>query len=171
MKFVCLGNTGDKYKHTRHNVGKKFGEFLCQKLETRNSKFENSGRIVELENGWRVIFLDCLMNNSGPCLRQLLKITSHKPLVPSRLWVVHDDMDISFGEFKIQKDRGAAGHKGVESVINALGTKDFGRIRIGIGRPPKNIPPENFVLMPFNQEEREKLEQVFNNILKNLKKM
>jgi len=168
MKLVCLGNTGDKYIHTRHNIGRKFGKFLLDEFSIFNSQFTNNGKIWELENGWQVIFLECLMNDSGPCLQQLLKITSHKPLVPSRFWVVHDDMDIPFGEFKIQENRGAAGHKGVESVIDALGTKDFGRIRIGIGRPPKNIPPENFVLMPFNQKEREELEIIFDQIYKQL---
>ncbi len=168
MNLVCLGNIGKKYEITRHNVGKKFGEFLLKKFETSNVRKFKKGKVVELENGWRVIFLDCLMNNSGPCLQQLLSFTNHKSLTPSALSIVHDDMDIPFGEFKIQENRGAAGHRGVESIINALGTKDFGRIRIGIGRPPKKIPPENYVLMPFSQEEKDELPAIFEEIYKQL---
>jgi PTH1 family peptidyl-tRNA hydrolase len=74
-------------------------------------------------------------------------------------------MDISFGEFKIQENRGAAGHKGVQSIIDALDSQNFSRIRIGIGRPPEKIPPERYVLMHFTKEEKEKLKKVFEEIL------
>lgn len=171
MILVCLGNTGKKYRNTRHNAGKKFGEFLCQKFEIRNSKSEKSGKIIELKNGWKVIFLNCLMNNAGSCLKSLLNFTNSQSLIINHYFVVHDDLDIPFGNFKIQHNRGAAGHKGVQSLIDALGTKKFGRIRIGIGRPPENIPSEKYVLMHFTKEEKEKLEEVFDEILKNLQKI
>lgn len=169
MNFVCLGNTGDKYKNTRHNAGRMFGNFIAKKLKVQNEKLKKGGRILELENGWQVVFLDCLMNNSGPCLKKLLNFTNYKSLSPSHLYVVHDDLDIPFGEFKVQSNRGAAGHKGVQSIIDALGTKDFGRVRIGIGRPPENIPPENYVLVHFVEEEKKKLEKVFEEVIEKLR--
>jgi PTH1 family peptidyl-tRNA hydrolase len=170
MIFVCLGNPGRKYRNTKHNVGKMFGEYLVRELRVTSYelKKKNIGKILELENGWQVVFLDCLMNNSGQCLRNLFGFTNHKSQITNHLFVVHDDLDILFGQFKIQKKRGSAGHRGVESIINALGTKDFGRIRIGIGRPPENISPEKYVLMHFTQEELSKLEKIFEAIIDSL---
>ncbi len=169
MIFVCLGNTGEEYKNTRHNAGKKFGEFLLKKFECSNVRKFKKGRIVELENGWWIVFLDCLMNSSGECLKKILaRKNTEINGITRKFFVVHDDMDIEFGEFKIQKNRGTAGHKGVQSIIDALGTQDFGRIRIGIGRPPENIPPEKYVLMHFTKEERAKLEKTFEDIYKQL---
>lgn len=172
MIFVCLGNKGEKYKHTRHNVGRMFGKFISQKLKVQSEKLKKAGRILELENGWQVVFLNCYMNNSGSCLKEVLKI--RKPALTrgrlkiENLVVVHDDLDIPFGEFKVQKNRSSAGHKGVQSIINTFGTKDFKRIRIGIGRS-KKIPEEKYVLMHFNEKEGEELERVFENILVELK--
>ncbi len=165
MNLVCLGNTGEKYRNTRHNVGEKFGEFLVKKFECFNVQKFKKGKAVKLKNGWQVVFLDCLMNNSGICLQQILNFTNREPLTPTALFVVHDDLDIPFGEYKIQRDRGAAGHKGVQSIIDVLGSQDFGRIRIGIGRPPEDIPAENYVLMHFTKEEREELENIFEKIV------
>jgi PTH1 family peptidyl-tRNA hydrolase len=167
MIFVCLGNPGEKYQHTRHNAGKKFGEFLCQKLQIRSTKFKTKGKIIRLENNWEVVFLDCLMNESGECLKSILNI---RTLNIGDLFIVHDDLDIPFGEYKIQFNRGTAGHKGIKSIVDALGGQDFNRIRIGIGRPPKNISPEDYVLMPFNAKEKEEIKEVFEEILLELKK-
>jgi len=77
-------------------------------------------------------------------------------------------LDLKFGQFKIQFGRGAAGHHGVESVIEALATKDFWRLRLGIGRPPAGIEPEKYVLMPFSSEEQAQLPQIFSAALKRL---
>ncbi len=169
MIFICLGNPGADYKNTKHNAGKKFGEFLLKKFKCSNVRKFKKGRVVELENGWQIIFLDCYMNSSGSCLKSLLTKCSMLNEQMENLFIVHDDLDIPFGEFKIQKNRGAAGHKGVESIIEALGTQNFGRIRIGIGRPPDNIPSEKYVLMHFIKEEKKKLEEVFEEIFNSLR--
>jgi peptidyl-tRNA hydrolase, PTH1 family len=166
MIFICLGNPGADYKNTKHNTGKMFGDFVAKKLKVKSEKLKNKGKIIELENGWQVVLLDCYMNNSGSCLKSLLTKCSMLNEQMENLFVVHDDLDIPFGEFKIHKNRGAAGHKGVESIIEALGTENFSRVRIGIGRPPDKIPPEKYVLMHFTKEEKETLEEVFEEILK-----
>lgn len=166
MILICLGNQGEKYKKTRHNVGRMFGEFLTQKFQVSDKDFRQEGVIYKLENDWQVVFLNCYMNESGSNLKGLIK---NKDWEIENLVVVHDDLDIPLGEFKIQKDRGSAGHRGVESVINALVTSDFKRIRIGIGRS-EDIPEEKYVLMKFNKEERKKIAEIFEKILVELER-
>ena len=164
MIFVCLGNPGKKYEKTRHNAGRLFGKFLINELAGWRVKKNKSGEIFELKNGWRIVFLNCFMNQSGQCLVKLLK----KIKRTNHLFLVHDDLDIPFGQFKIQFGRGAAGHHGVESVIETLGTKDFWRVRLGIGRPPAGIEPEKYVLMPFTSEERKQLSDIFSAVVRQL---
>jgi len=99
----------------------------------------------------RLLKPDTFMNDSGSAV---LKATKNYKLPTKNLVVVHDDIDIPLGKIKVSKGSGSAGHKGVESIIQALGTKDFTRIRIGI-LPPEGKPAdvENFVLKPFKKEE------------------
>lgn len=151
MIIVGLGNPGKKYENTRHNVG-----FMV---------------IDELEKKAPANFIlaktDTFMNLSGPAVKSLAK--SYK-LTAESLLVIHDDIDIPIGEFKIQKGRGAAGHKGVQSIINELKTKDFWRVRIGI--LPKRGKPENvekFVLQNFNKEEQKILKEIIREVIKKLR--
>ena len=170
MIFTCLGNSEKKYSKTRHNIGRMFGEWLAAKSKVKNQKSKiKSGKIFDLENGRKVVISECFMNQSGPAVKKLLKILNIKSEILNDLYLIHDDLDLPFGEFKIQFGRGAAGHHGVESVIEALGTNQFWRIRIGIGKPPAGIPPENYVLMPFSKEEEESTGEIFERIVKEIK--
>ena len=140
--IVGLGNPGKKYKNTRHNVGfKAIDELKKQKLE---------GAVLAKPKTF--------MNQSGRAVREMIR---NLKLEIRNLIVVHDDIDLPLGKFKIQKSRGAAGHKGVQSIINELKTKDFWRIRIGIcpktGKP-KNV--EKFVLQKFTREEEKTIKEV-----------
>ncbi|TSC56695.1 MAG: peptidyl-tRNA hydrolase, PTH1 family [Parcubacteria group bacterium Greene0714_21] len=141
--IVGLGNPGKKYERTRHNVGFMVLDALKE---------------VELPNAI-LAKLQTFMNNSGKAVKSLVakyQIPNTKYLV-----VVHDDIDILLGKIKVSFGRGSAGHKGVESIIKELGTKNFTRIRIGIqptssaGGPatgkPKNV--ETFVLKSFTPKE------------------
>lgn len=157
MIFVCLGNPEKKYLKTRHNFGRLFGRYLVNKFSGEENKLK-TGQVFNLKNGWQVIFLNCYMNQSGKCLMAI-----KRKLKLDDFYLVHDDLDIPFGEFKIQFGRRPAGHHGVESVINALGEK-FWRIRLGIGRSPEGIDPEKFVLMPFSENEKVKLDEIFNEV-------
>jgi len=168
MIFVCLGNPGKKYAKTRHNFGRLFGRFLINELTGSRVKKNKFGEIWQLPNNWRVVFLNCFMNESGQCLKKILRSITHYPLPITHFCLVHDDLDLPFGEFKIQFGRGAAGHHGVESIIKTLGTKDFWRIRLGIDESPANIDPEKYVLMPFTEDEKEKLPKIFSQVLLNL---
>lgn len=140
--IVGLGNPGKKYQKTRHNIG--------------------TGIIDELESlSLKEVILakpKTFMNLSGKAVKQLI----NKFQIPnSKLIVVHDDIDLPLGKIRIVKGRGSAGHKGVESIIKELETKNFIRFRIGIcpktGKP-KN--PERFVLQKFNKDEEKIIKEV-----------
>jgi len=155
--IVGLGNPGKKYEKTRHNVGflvldefqKEYGffEFTLSKKHT--------SRISEgILNKTKVLLAkpQTFMNNSGRAVKSLM---ATKP----NLIVVHDEIDLPLGEVKVSENRGSAGHKGVDSIIQALGTKNFARVRVGI--QPKGGKPEDvewFVLQPFKKTERPLLE-------------
>lgn len=155
--FFGLGNTGKQYQKTRHNVGHKFIEFLKTK-ELPNSKFEiNSG----------------FMNESGLSAQ---KFVHFYKIDLNNFYLVHDDLDLPVGEYRLQFDRGPAGHHGVESVIGHLSTQAFNRIRIGIGNPrlakassgggpPEFVPVTDFVLQNLTSEESKKISDTFDKIL------
>ena len=162
--IVGLGNPGTKYEKTRHNVG----FFMLDKLQKKYTfpKFTLSKKHTSLVsegivNETKVLLAKpkTFMNNSGKAVASLTK--SSYPLLDlvKDLIVVHDDIDIPLGKIKVSQNRGSAGHKGVDSIIQTLGTKNFTRIRIGI-RPAKGKPnnTESFVLKPFLKSELPLLE-------------
>lgn len=184
MTFVCLGNPGKKYQKTRHSFGRRFGIFIMNSEQgVVSSRKKKEGEIIELENGWKIVFLNCFMNESGLFLKKILKLrqladqnNANNNLTIkqfSNLVIIHDDLDIPLGEFKIQFGRGGAGHKGVQSIIDSLKTKNFWRIRLGISNPKveKKVTPDDFVLMPFTKEEEGKLEEIFEKIITACRKM
>ena len=142
LLIVGLGNPGKKYENTRHNIGSR----VVTELKVLNLK-----NVISVKP---TIF----MNESGKAVKNLLR-THH--LKPVNLIVAHDDIDLPIEKIRIVKNRGAAGHKGVESIIKELKTKDFIRLRIGIQSKtgkPKN--PEKFVLEKFNKKEEKIVEEV-----------
>jgi PTH1 family peptidyl-tRNA hydrolase len=157
--IVGLGNPGTEYERTRHNAGfMVLDEFAEQHgfPEFRLSK-KHSSLVSEGFLGKNKVVLakpQTFMNNSGPAVRSLLSNTSQLP----RLIIVHDEIDLPLGAVRLSRGSGSAGHKGVDSIIQTLGTKTFARIRIGI-QPKKGKPDdvEAFVLKPFLAEERETL--------------
>jgi len=163
--IVGLGNPGKKFKKTRHNIG-----FLILDRFKRKNKFSNWQRKKELKvqisdkkMGRRKIILAkprTFMNDSGKAVILLTK-TYH--LIPNSLIVIHDDLDIPLGKMKISKARGSAGHKGVQSIINELKTKDFVRFRIGIKPKPYTLNPkalDKFVLRKFTKREEKLLKEI-----------
>jgi len=164
MKLVIgLGNPGEKFKNTRHNIGFqiideliKEGDFpgfrILKKYHSLISEgFLNKEKIIAAKP-------QTFMNNSGRAIKALYNF--HKIKIDS-LIIIHDDIDLPLGKLKLQKNRGAAGHKGVESIIKELGTKNFWRIRTGI--QPKNGKPadiERFVLQKFKREEQKIITEV-----------
>lgn len=146
MLIIGLGNPGKKYQNTRHNVG----HIIIDEL----------GK--QISDGFILAKTDAFMNESGKAVEKLI---ADCRLQIADLIVVHDDIDIPVGEFKIQKGRGAAGHKGAQSVIDVLRTKDFWRLRIGIC--PKRGKPANvekFVLQNFTKEEKKIIGEIISEI-------
>ncbi|RLC39398.1 MAG: aminoacyl-tRNA hydrolase [Candidatus Nealsonbacteria bacterium] len=167
-----LGNPGKKYRNTRHNIGFRIlDEFL---KESNFPKFKLSKKIYSLisegEIAKRKVLLvkpQTFMNNSGKAIKAL---TTYYKLPTTNLIVVHDDIDLPLGKIKIVKNRGSAGHKGVESIIKELGAKNFVRIRIGI-QPKSGKPrnPEKFVLQNFTKKEEKILKEVIKKTSQALK--
>ncbi len=164
-----LGNPGIKYKNTRHNIGFRIiDEFAKENKfpKFRLSKKHNS-LISESIIGNKKIILakpQTFMNSSGKAINSILKSSnaSRNVLVP--LLVVHDDIDIQIGKIRVSENRGSAGHKGVQSIIDEIGTKNFARIRVGI-KPvagSQSIETEKFVLGKFSEQE----EKILENIIK-----
>ena len=154
MKLIIgLGNPGEKYKNTRHNAGFLVADAL-QKIKLP------SGAIVRKS--------DVFMNDSGSFVKKLI---SKYPSIPvSSIYVVHDDLDIPLGSYKIQLGTGPKDHNGVNSVETELGTKDFWRVRVGIENrePDDRIQGEDYVLQDFTTDEKKTLDGVIGKICKEI---
>lgn len=160
MKFIIgLGNPGKEYEHTRHNAGFLALDVLASQawLGTPLFAFDkrsNAEIATSLVNDERFLLVkpQTFMNSSGESMRALLDFYKQPP---TSLIVLHDDKDIPLGDYKIQTNRGAAGHNGVKSLIAHLGTADFTRIRIGVGPEKPGIEKiSDYVLERFTSEER-----------------
>ncbi|MCL4456077.1 MAG: aminoacyl-tRNA hydrolase [Nitrospirae bacterium] len=147
-----LGNPGTKYSGNRHNVGFKVIDRIAEEydipLEEKDIYIVGKGAV----EGVDVILLKPLtfMNRSGLAVKKILK---KKNLSPDNLIVVQDDLDMDTGIIKIRKKGSSGGHRGIESVIQEIGTKDFIRVKVGIGRD-NDIPVEKYVLMNFRPSEK-----------------
>jgi PTH1 family peptidyl-tRNA hydrolase len=167
--IIGLGNPGKEYEKTYHNVGILFIE---NKIPP-NSKFQipNSKNFEHLKTNILILVKPkTFMNESGKAVKEALKYFKVKP---EELLIVHDDSDIELGKYKISFGRGSAGHKGVQSIIDALGANNFWRLRIGIGKNKKlkiknkkftMIKAGEFVLKKIAKEDLKILEKVFEEI-------
>ena len=161
--IIGLGNPGQKYKRTWHNLGFLAVDEFAQKNSFPDFRLDKkSNSLVSIKDNVLLAKPQTFMNESGRSVRSL--VGKYEPSI-SNIVVVHDDADLPKGEMRISKDRGTAGHKGVESIINILKTKNFTRIRIGCR--PKNYVPgskllDRFVLKKFTRADREKVEQIIN---------
>ena len=167
MKLIIgLGNPGSEYLNNRHNLG-----FLALDNLSAHYLFEDwrtkfSGLFTTASIGSEKIILvkpQTFMNLSGICVakfKQFFKINV------ADIFVIYDDIDLGFGELKIKQGGGDAGHKGVRSISEHLQTKDFNRIRLGIGRPSTKEEISHFVLSNFSKTERDGLINLFNKLSK-----
>lgn len=154
-----LGNPGERYSATRHNVGARVVERLADRLGTRLRKvrflpIEAGEVVVDAERVW-LARSQTFMNVSGPSIASLAR---KRDVDPDRVVVVHDEIDLAFGSLKVKRGGSTAGHRGLDSVAQALRTKDFLRVRIGVGRPAGRKDPADHVLEPFARSEREEVE-------------
>lgn len=181
MKLVVgLGNPGEKYENTKHNLGFVVLDALLQTLTPvgktawkENKKFNSE--IAKIDN---LILAkpQTFMNASGMAVS---KIAKYYHIEPAEIWVVHDDVDLPLEEVRIIRGRGAAGHRGVESIIKELGTENFVRFRLGIGHPrlrqgfggqagleSSEKEVERYVLSPFGRGEKGKARRMVKRAIK-----
>jgi PTH1 family peptidyl-tRNA hydrolase len=170
---VGLGNPGNDYATTRHNAGflvvdelaRRFGASVC------HNKWQ--AYFAQLERwGNKIFFIkpDTFMNLSG---KAVARYVDFYKVEPDRLLVIHDDLDMNPGRVKLVAGGGAGGHNGIRSLVEWLGTGNFLRLKLGIGRPGKlgvhsEIPVEKYVLAPFSPDEKKLLDERMDSIEKGL---
>lgn len=157
--IVGLGNPGPRYEGTRHNVGQLVVDELAARRGETFRAHKANARVVEtwLRPGADKLVLakpHTFMNVSGGPVANLARFYG---VDPDRVVVVHDELDIPFDTLKLKVGGGHGGHNGVRDVAKALGTPDFPRVRVGIGRPPGRQDPADWVLDPFGATERRAL--------------
>ena len=157
--IVGLGNPGAKYEATRHNVGQMALDVLADRIGGRSSAHKAGARVAEgrvRPGGPKLILAKSngYMNTSGGPVSALAKYFG---IDPGRVVVVHDELDLPFDTIKLKQGGGHGGHNGLRDIAKALGTPDFLRVRVGIGRPPGQQDPADFVLKPFASSERANL--------------
>ncbi|WP_456455464.1 aminoacyl-tRNA hydrolase [Thermovibrio sp.] len=151
--IVGLGNPGREYEKTRHNVGWWVIDRVCRELNVELSREKFKGLYGELPTSrGKVILLKPLtyMNRSGESVKGFVKFFK---LEPQQVLVIYDDLDLPLGKIRLRKRGSSGGHRGLKSVIEELGTDQFPRLRIGIGRPERKEEVVNFVLSPFKEKE------------------
>ncbi len=157
---VGLGNPGDRYTGNRHNIGYRVADELAAGIGGRFSTHRSRAQVVEGRlppeggrPGPRVVIAkpSVFMNESGGPVAGLLKFFS---LGVDRLLVVHDEIDLPFGELRLKWGGGEGGHNGLRSISRSTGSKDYGRVRCGVGRPPGRMDPADYVLKDFAAAER-----------------
>lgn len=158
--LVGLGNLGRQYASTRHNIGFMVIDRLAARLETLFSRVQLRSLVTDARYQGRRVLLakpQTYMNESGISVGSLVKFYKI-PL--TNLLVAHDDVDLPFGTLRLRPGGGSAGQKGVASIQERLGTQDFPRLRVGVGRPPGSKLAAAYVLQNFSRDEAEFLPSV-----------
>src|SRR5689334_837735 len=166
---VGLGNPGPQYAGNRHNVGAMVVAQLADDLGSKLSAHRSRAQVAEARlapsggrPGERVVLAvpTSYMNESGG---QVTSTVRFFKVDPERLLVVHDELDLPFGDLQLKLGGGEGGHNGLRSISRSLGTRDYSRLRIGIGRPPGRMDPADFVLRDFSAAERRELDFVISD--------
>ena len=160
--IACLGNPGKKYRLNRHNCGFLKAYYLAEKFSVEISKKQFNAltakvRIADSEE--LLVLPQTYMNLSGESVSAAL---DYYGLDQNSLIVVHDELELPFGDIREKKGGGHKGHNGIRSIIASIGSADFVRVRFGIGRPPSDkIPVASYVLSDFSTEEKAELEDCY----------
>ncbi|GAG64685.1 unnamed protein product [marine sediment metagenome] len=156
--IIGLGNPGKDYEFTRHNIGFKIIDKFAESLEKKSCYRKFNSTVTESSyDGKKLILLkpQTYMNSSGTAVAMCYNFLRKQ--INSML-VIHDDIDIGFGEIRLKTGGGTGGHKGLESIADKLGNYDFDRLRFGVGRPPGRQDAADYVLDGFGKNEREEVE-------------
>jgi PTH1 family peptidyl-tRNA hydrolase len=165
LLIVGLGNPGKKYAGNRHNVGFHCLDRLAERhgmaFDVKRDRAELAmGRIA----GRRVILAkpQTYVNESGQAVGAVARFFK---IEPGQVMVLYDDLDLPQGTIRLRPRGSSGGHRGMESIIEHLGTREFPRVRVGIGRPPGRMAPKAYVLQDFGPEERAEMDEVYERAL------
>ena len=175
MIIVGLGNPGQEYEQTRHNLGWQVVDGLQQTLNGTAWKEEAGVAWSKIGDHWLLKPME-FMNRSGQSLKKFFdwkNIDYSKPEFWQNLIVVHDELDFpEVGTVKLHRNKSGAGHNGVQSIIDTFGTQDFQRLRIGIGdNRPLNIPAEDYVLQSIPATDRETIQSSVEQAINQLREL
>jgi PTH1 family peptidyl-tRNA hydrolase len=153
-----LGNPGERYAGTRHNVGAMVVDELANRAgeRFRKARFVPADVAEITADGERMLLVKSrtFMNESGPLYASVAR---KHDIQPDHVIAAHDDLDLAFGALRVKFGGSTAGHHGLDSMVAGLRTPDFHRLRLGIGRPPGRQDPLDFVLRPFSKKEQEEV--------------
>jgi PTH1 family peptidyl-tRNA hydrolase len=163
--IVGLGNPGQRYRHNRHNVGFQSVERLARAHNLTFDKRQGHGQLALGQVQGRAVILlkpQTYMNESG---RSVASVSRFYKVPMQRLLVIFDELDLPLGGLRLRTQGGSGGHKGMKSIIAQLGSQDFPRVRVGIGRPPGRMDPADYVLQDFREEELPVVEQIYDRVI------
>lgn len=156
--IVGLGNPGSGYAGNRHNAGFMVVDELARRVNSRLTTHKAGADVLEARLAGRRVILAkprSFMNVSGPAVAATAR---YFKVPPTDVVVVHDDLDLEFGVLKLKRGGGEGGHNGLRSVSACLGSRDYLRVRFGIGRPPGRMDPADYVLRDFSPVQRQELD-------------
>ena len=168
LLFVGLGNPSPDNENNRHNIGFKVIDAINRKFNLSKQKPKFKGLLTTGNIGNKKVYAIkplTFMNNSGICIRELIE---YFKINAEDVIVFHDDLDINIGKIKAKFGGSSAGHNGIESIDKFIG-KDYSRVRIGIGKPNGFAKVTDHVLKDFDEDEKQELENITNNIIDSLK--
>lgn len=165
MKLVIgLGNPGPRYEKTRHNIGAMVVDHLAAANAARWSTHKRSGAdTATITLGGEQVLLAKPRVYMNECGRNLGPLAKFYSIDAADVVALHDELDIEFGQVRLKHGGGEGGHNGLRSLSAALGTRDYSRVRLGIGRPPGRQDPAEFVLKPFPARDRDAVELLIGN--------
>ena len=152
--IVGLRNPGSRYDGTRHNVGAEVVEAISPDVRFKRARLGIRADVASLRIGDTRTVLAMPRTFMNECGQSIAPLVRYEHVDGERLLIVHDDIDLPFAKLKMQFGGGAGGHNGIRSTVNSLGTNEFWRLKIGVGRPPDRVDPADYVLNRFAKVER-----------------
>ena len=167
--IIGLGNPGDEYKNTRHNAGFMVVDAIAAKLGLTWTQNKKLNCVITKNQDYILAKPQTYMNNSGQAVQAII---SYNKIKKEDIIIIHDEVDIDLGRYKVSVNSRPAGHNGVKSIIHHIKTKDFKRIRIGIKTQDlDNISTEKFVMQKFSEKELRAVNGVIDEIVTEISKM
>ncbi|MEA2025022.1 MAG: aminoacyl-tRNA hydrolase [Actinomycetota bacterium] len=152
--IVGLRNPGSRYDGTRHNVGAEVIAATAPDVKFKRARLGIRADVAEIRSGDVRTVLALPRTFMNECGQAVAPLARYERIDGDRLLIVHDDIDLPFGKIRVQFGGGAGGHNGIRSLVGSLDTKDFWRLKIGVGRPPSRVDPADYVLGRFAKVER-----------------